>query len=184
MSTSENDFKISSDEAREMSYADAMRFKLPQRFSHWGRRLGVVARSSSGRGYLKYILDWKELPDDTVAAIKIVLEHYDKERKVAIEEVWDLMHLHAIERDPETVPTFTLEEATAKYEADMKKKEEKRDLAIEVVANIKIMLQHYDKELEEREKKKDLAIQLVSDIEYLMHDVKKSQKKRKSRTEE
>jgi len=132
MSASENDFQFSSDEAREMSYADARRFKM--RFGeHAGRRLGVVAKTSSGRRYLKYILEWKELRADTVVPIKIVLEQYNKEvekreavkKKEAIQEVLDLMYLEARERDPENLPTFTFEQAAAKYEADMKPKEKK-----------------------------------------------------------
>jgi len=133
MSASENDFQFSSDEARDMTYADARRFKM--RFGeHVGRRLAVVAKTSSGRSYLKRLLEWKELRADTVAPIKIVLDQYNKEvearekkkQKAAIEEVLDLMHLDAIERDPETVPTFTFEQAAAKYEADMKKKKKKK----------------------------------------------------------
>ena len=132
MSASENDFQFSSDEAREMSYADARRFKM--RFGeHAGRRLGVVAKTSSGRRYLKYILEWKELRADTFAPIKIVLDEYNrqveerekKQRKKDIELVLDLMYLEARERDPENLPTFTFEDAAAKYEADMKKKEKK-----------------------------------------------------------
>ena len=132
MSASENDFQFSSDEARDMTYADARRFKM--RFGeHVGRRLAVVAKTSSGRSYLKRLLEWKELRADTFAPIKIVLDEYNrqveerekKQRKKDIELVLDLMYLEARERDPENLPTFTFEQAAAKYEADMKKKEKK-----------------------------------------------------------
>lgn len=60
-------------------YDDAREFTL--KFGQYrGATLGQVAMYSDGRAYLRYLLDWPELRDNTKVAIQCVLDNYDTRR--------------------------------------------------------------------------------------------------------
>ena len=76
MSDSEQEFVLSDEENETITYGQAKRFEL-----HFGqfknKRLSQVIRHSKGRDYLRYLLTWDKLREDTKANIIVCLKEYD-----------------------------------------------------------------------------------------------------------
>jgi hypothetical protein len=72
-------FTFSDDEDEGMDVNTACNFKL--RFGkHKGEAIGSVAGSRDGRSYLKYLLGWSELREETRMPIQVVLDEYQRQR--------------------------------------------------------------------------------------------------------
>ena len=47
---------------------------------HRGEALGVLVRTPKERNYLRWLLGWDKLREDTEAKIRCVLEHYEQQK--------------------------------------------------------------------------------------------------------
>jgi hypothetical protein len=75
---SDNQFDFSDDE-KKVTFQEAKRFKL-QFGQHSGKRLLVLVKNSKGRDYLRYLLNWDKLRENTRANIQCVLDEYQLQK--------------------------------------------------------------------------------------------------------
>lgn len=76
-SDSEQGFSGPGSEAETLTWQDARRFKLA--FGKYkGKRLESMIKSKKRRDYIKYLLEWDKLRDDTRANIQAAMEHYEE----------------------------------------------------------------------------------------------------------
>jgi hypothetical protein len=92
----------------KVSFAQAKLFKL--RFGqHSGKTLGKVAKTSKGRGYLRYLLTWSALRDETKVNIECVMDKFEavKAKALAVEAVKTVQAVPAAPAPEEKNPKDT-----------------------------------------------------------------------------
>lgn len=78
MATENKDMITFSDDEEEgliSSWRDAAKFKMPFG-KHRNKTLAVMISTEDTRSYLRYIMNWEDLRDNSKSAITCALEHY------------------------------------------------------------------------------------------------------------
>jgi hypothetical protein len=85
--TTSPDYFDFSDSEPVIDWNSCRSFALP--FGKYrGETLGVLVRTKKTREYLRWLLTWEEIREETEAQIRCVLEHYDavKAARVVVDE--------------------------------------------------------------------------------------------------
>jgi hypothetical protein len=102
----------------KVSFAQAKLFKL--RFGqHSGKTLGKVAKTSKGRGYLRYLLTWSELRDETKANVECVMDKFETAKAKALAA--------KAAKAAQAAPAAPAPEEKKKPEEEKKPEEKKKD---------------------------------------------------------
>ena len=73
----DDDIAFSDDEKdAKVTWSQARRFKMPFG-KHRGEFLGDIVAGREGRNYLRYILSWSDLKDNTRQQIQCAIDHYE-----------------------------------------------------------------------------------------------------------
>ena len=74
-----SEYEASADESEPIQYEDAKRFKLAFGKCQ-GKRLAFLIKTQQGRNYLRYLLKWDQLRDNTRRNIESVLQHHESRK--------------------------------------------------------------------------------------------------------